>query len=120
MREREKTTKEKTADIADRVNALERAIKEWDAPGMLTSTQQHIDDVSVLMAALAERDREIARLKEENARLTESRDHWKREWSLMNAAELKAEAEIAKLRRGIDSLKARIAEQDEYIEERSL
>jgi hypothetical protein len=40
---------------------------------------------------------EIERLKSENAILTESVDEWRRQWKLMQAAETKAEEEIARL-----------------------
>jgi hypothetical protein len=41
---------------------------------------------------------EIEKLRAENKELTESRNFWKREWRLMEAAAGKAEAEVEKLR----------------------
>lgn len=38
---------------------------------------------------------EIEKLRAENEKLTESRNFWKREWRLMEAAQKKAEEEIA-------------------------
>ncbi len=73
----------------DHLAALESAVKE----GSQALAWQQYDDLQLL----AERDDKIWRLEEQITTLTESRDEWKWQWRLMEAAEKKAEEQITTL-----------------------